>query len=787
MIALLALHALVGMVVVAAGGWLGRRCLWLALVPPVVTCAWLASQAGAVLDGSVVGQTVSWVPELGIALSFRLDGFGLLMAALVSGIGTCVVVYAAGYLSHWRHEHARLVGLLTLFAGSMLGLVLSDDLLVLFTCWELTSITSYLLIGNDHENPQARAGALHALLVTGAGGLVMLAGFLLIGQAGGTYRISELLADPPGGTSVEVGLVLLAVGALTKSAQYPFHSWLPNAMVAPTPVSAYLHSATMVKAGVYLVARFSPAFGSAGPWRTLILVSAGLSMFAGGLRAVRQVDLKRLLAFGTVSQLGFMLVVFAVGTPEALVGGVVLILAHALFKAPLFMAVGAVDHQAGTRKIGEIPPLGRGWAPQGAVVVASVASMAGLPLMLGFVSKEIDYEALLEGSPSWPATAVVVAGSVMTVAYGARLVWGLLIWPRRRPPGKGDGRPAPGGSGPATAAVVRPPGPALLVPGVVLTALTVLTGLVPALLDGLAERAARALGQAEDVHLAVWHGVNEALLLSAATLSAGALLFALNRPVELVLSAVPKPPTGSEVYRRILRGLNEVADRVTAVVQSGSLPVYAGVILLTVAVAPAVALVGASWPGWPDLVETPAHVPIALAIVGAALTAALVRRRIAAALFLGATGYGMAGLFVVQGAPDLALTTVAIESLSTVLFVLVLRRLPRHFEQRSTPRFRVVRLVVAGTVGAVVFAFALLAAAERPTGDTVSDEMVERALPDGHGRNIVNVILVDFRAFDTMGEITVLAAASIGAVALARADRRPRPRPSADGSTGGAP
>ncbi len=766
MIALLLLHLLTGLVAIAFGDRLGRRALALAVAGPLATVVWLLAVLPGVLDGTPVEQTVEWVPALGLDVALRLDGFSALMVGLVSGVGVLVCAYADRYLPRSGAGVGRLIGLLALFSGSMLGLVVADDLIVLYGFWELTSITSFLLIGNANRDARARAAALQALLVTGAGALAMLAGFIVLGQTAGTYRLSELVADPPSaGPAVTVSLALVLLGAFTKSAMVPFHGWLPGAMVAPTPVSAYLHSATMVKAGVYLIARFSPAFADLGWWRPVVINVGLLTMLVGGLRALRQTDLKLLLALGTVSQLGFMVAVFGWGTPEAEAAGCVLLVSHALFKAASFMVVGALDHQHGTRDLRSLPRPGPGWAPITFTAVVAGASMAGIPLAFGFVGKEAAFAALdsVPGTGPNLALAGAVAGSVLTVAYSARFVAGAL------------GRMArPDLAAQCQATTLGPPAALLWIPGAVLAVLSVIAGVVPNVLDALFDSAADALvPRGGAVHLALWHGVNLPLVLSALAIGGGLVVHLLRRQVDPVLALGHGTASSTGTYALSLRGLNALADRVTGVAQPGSLPIYLGVILTTAAVVPgSLLLTGAWWPGWPDLVETPIHVPVAALVLGAALAATMVRRRFTAALYLGLAGYGMAGLFVVQGAPDLALTQVAIETLTTVLFVLVLRRLPDRFESRTPPGRRVVRLAVAGLVGATVFFLALSTGAQDPP-TPVSDEMVARAYPDGDGRNVVNVILVDFRGLDTLGEITVLAAAAIGTVALARAGRRP--------------
>ena len=402
MIVLLVLHLVVGIGLLSASRRLasgGRQdvAFAIAAVPSAATVCWLAVVAPSVIDGDARTSHVSWIPSLGVDLDLRLDAFALLMLALVAGIGVLVIAYAWRYFSHPEPPDVRLLGLLVLFAGAMVGLVVADNLLILYGFWELTSVTSFLLIGNRHEDAAARSAALQALLVTGLGALAMLAGFIVIGQAAGTYRLSELLADPPGGTTVTVALLLILLGAFTKSAQVPFHTWLPGAMVAPTPVSTYLHSATMVKAGVYLVARFAPVYALTTDWWRPVVVSVGVAtMIVGGVRALRRTDLKLLLADGTISQLGFMIAVFGWGTTATTVAGCTMLLAHGAFKATAFMVVGILDHEHGTRDIRHLPRPGAGWGPTMVAATVAAASMAGVPLLFGFVAKEADYTGFLE-------------------------------------------------------------------------------------------------------------------------------------------------------------------------------------------------------------------------------------------------------------------------------------------------------------------------------------------------------------------------------------------------------
>jgi len=760
MIVCLGACAIVGLGLIALGTPLGRRAFVLAAVPMACTTVWLLTTLPDVTNGRPLTASFGWVDSLDLQVDLRLDGLALTMSVVVAGIGVVVLLYAASYFASTARDLGRLAGLLVLFGGSMLGLVQADHLLVLYTCWELTSVTSFLLIGNRHTESRARAAALHALLVTGAGGLALLAGVVILGDRAGTYRISELLRrPPPGGTAVTVALVLILVGAFTKSAQYPFHAWLPGAMAAPTPVSAYLHSATMVTAGVYLVARLAPVFADNDVWRPLVLTTGGATLLFGALRALRQNDLKLLLAFGTVSQLGLLMVLFGAGTAATTTAGWVLLVAHALYKATLFMVVGIIDHQSGTRDIRLLPPLSGRWWRLEAVAVLAVLSMAGVPLGAGFVAKELAYESLGHSSLRGASLAIVVVvlGSMLTVAYTVRFYWGAFIRPRHR---------SPAGPAPDPPSIVFLAGPAFL------AAVGVVLAVVPGVADTLVRASLAGYRLVSPIHLEVWHGWNLPLVLSALSIGGGALLAAGDRWLQPVLARGGRLPSGSEVYVAVLRGLGVLSARLTGFVQNGSLPVYAGVILATAAAVPGVALLVGSdvWPGWPA-VGIGREIPVAMALVIAGLGAAILRQRFGAALFLGVAGYAMAGLFVLSGAPDLALTQAAVETLSTVVFVLVLRRLPERFERQSSPRRRVVRVVIAAGVGAAVFAFALVAAGHRIT-PPISQEMVARSVPDGHGRNVVNVILVDFRGFDTLGEITVLAVAAIGAVALARVGRR---------------
>ena len=771
LLVLLGIHAALALLAPVAGRRLGPRVFLFCGLAPLATVAWAATRAGGVLDGDPVAETWSWLPSLGLDADLRLDAFALLMVGLVSGIGVLVFAYAAAYFSP-RPALGRFAGTLVAFSGAMLGLVLADNLLLLFVFWELTSITSYLLIGFEDVKAPARAAALQAFLITGAGGLALLGGAVLLGQAAGTYTLSEILASPPEGGVVPAAMLLLLLGAFTKSAQAPFHSWLPGAMAAPTPVSAYLHSATMVKAGVYLIARLAPAFaGDVGFWRPLVLAVGATTMIVGGYRALRQHDLKLLLAYGTISQLGFMVVLLGVGLEGATFAGAALLLAHGAFKATLFMVVGIVDHQAHTRDLRRLSGLHRTLRPTFLVAVLAAASMAGLPPLLGFISKEAAFESLLDadlGPNRIVVLVAIVVGSIITFAYSARFLWGAFA---TKPAAALAGDPVPPDE------VPRPSHP-FLAPAAVLAVFSIAMGLFPSPVSPYVGEAAKALDPLlEKAYLSLWHGFNTALVLSLVTFAAGLVLFLGRDRIEAWQARVPALPTADGGYRASVSGVTRLAARTTALAQNGSLPVYIGVILLTVLLVPGVTL--ATRTSLPDdlvLFDTWVQLPVALVIAAAATATAFARRRFAAVLFLGASGFGVGVLFVIQGAPDLALTQFLVETLILVIFVLVLRHLPDRF---VTLRWRLgqgTRIAVATGVGVFLAAFAVIAAGAR-TSSPVSDEHLARSLPEAQGRNVVNVTLVDFRGYDTMGEIVVLTVAGLGIMGLVRAARRERGAP----------
>jgi multicomponent Na+:H+ antiporter subunit A len=737
--------------------WGPRAFLALAAVPGG-TAVWAGTRAADAGGTTPPTEVYPWIGELGVDLAFRMDTLSWVMTLVVAGVGALILAYCAQYFDGAdRADVGRFAGYLTAFSGAMLGLVTTDDLMTLYVFWEITTVLSYLLIGYLTTSPASRGAAKQALIVTTVGGLSMLVGIVLIGQAQGTYRISELVAEPGAGPMVTAGVVLLLVGAISKSALVPFHFWLPGAMAAPTPVSAYLHAAAMVKAGIYLLARFAPAYADLPAWRVTVLVLGSATMLLGAWRALRQCDLKLLLAYGTVSQLGFLTILVGYGSRETALAGVTLLVAHALFKSGLFLTVGTIDHATGIRDLRELSGLGRRMPLLLAGAAASAVSMAGLPPLIGFLGKEAAYAALLHPA-DWrfldgAALVAVAAGSVLTFAYSARFLWGAFgPWGRLAPQ-----RPQ----------TWHRPGALLVAVPVLLGATGLLLGPTSGLLEPLLEGHTFAWPEgAYPVHLGLWHGVNTALLLSLATWALGSGLFLARDRVAAAQAGGPPVPDAARTYQQLMRGVDRVALEVTGAVQRGSLPRLLGTILLVLILLPGVQLLrGVTWPEQVVWAESAAQVAVAVLIVIAALAATRARRRFRAVFLLGVTGYGVALLFLLHGAPDLALTQVLVETVSIVVFVLVLRRLSGRFPDNPTVLTRRLRAMLGAATAVVIAGVALTATAVRVRTPS-AEGLVESSVEFGGGDNIVNVILVDVRAWDTMGELSVVLAAATGVASL---------------------
>jgi multicomponent Na+:H+ antiporter subunit A len=729
----------------------GLLALWPALMAAVFANEWPTA-------GSAVIE-LPWAPSLGLSLAFNLDGLGLLFAILIAGIGALVVLYASKYLE--GHAQAgRFYASLFAFMGAMLGVVLSDNVLTLFVFWELTGFTSYLLIGFEHERPAARAAAIQALIVTGAGGLALLAAGVLLVDVSGTAHLSamaaqraSIVASPFYGAIAS--LILLA--AFTKSAQVPFHFWLPNAMEAPTPVSAYLHSATMVKAGVYLIARMTPIVGSTALWTTAVTIAGAATMVVGAYRCVQETDLKRILAYSTLSALGVLTMLLGVGTREAIVAALVYLVAHAGYKGALFLIAGAIDHEVGTRDITALAGLRRSMPVTAFAGGAAALSMAGVPLTFGFVGKDGAYEALLHANDWFPwLLAPMVLASILLGLAG--LLAGVL-------PFRGHAEPV---------TQIHDPAWALWIPPVVLATSGVCVGIVPSLLNApIAAAAAAIVGVSLDVSLAVWHGITPALALSLLTLAGVAFAYLVHQAIR---TRTWKPPHGTEdLYNGALSALNAVSGAIAPSLHSASLRNYVMVIVGTSILIGGTALL--LDPGLGSAVARTVirihDIFIVVLIIGGAIAATLARSTMSAVLSLGVVGYGVAMMFLSFGAPDLAMTQFSVETLTVLIYVLVFRHF-RGLGALSPPLIRVRDGVIAAGIGIFIGGL-LLSVATTETAAGLKNYFAEFGPTLGHGRNIVNVILVDFRAFDTFGEITVLATAAIGVRALLRLAANDRP------------
>ncbi|GAA4489887.1 Na+/H+ antiporter subunit A [Microbacterium panaciterrae] len=754
-----------------------------ALVPAAafVHAAVLTPQvlAGATDPRLTPQESVAWIPQLGLSLSFRMDELSWLLTLIVTGVGALVLLYCRWYFRGERAGIGQFAAVLLAFAGAMYGLVTTDDLVLLVMFWEGTSILSYLLIGHYHRRGASRRAALQALLVTTLGGLAMFVGVVFLAVDAGTSSISRILEIAPTGPLVDAAVVLLLVGALSKSAIFPFHFWLPGAMAAPTPVSAYLHAAAMVKAGIYLIARFAPVFALSGPWRPITIALGVFTMLLGAVQALRETDLKRILAFGTVSQLGFFTVVLGYGTSDAILAGLALVISHALFKSALFLIVGVIDRQLSTRDLTEISGLGRKAPLLATAGFLAVASMMGIPPTIGFVAKEATlaalYDEALRGSP-WGIVALagVILGSILTAAYGARFLWG-AFWRKKDPR-----HAALSGYMPDTEWPTPPFG--FLVSPVILAAGTIVVGAiapaVDAMLYGYADDATAPGFDGQDLspgHLALWHGFAPALFLSL-----GAVLLGLGLFLVLQRIGWDRRPrlvrlTAQDAYYFVMRGVDRLSVSITTLTQRGSLPVYVGTIFVVVIAGEATALIAggpanANLSGW----HTPMQLVAAPVMIAAGILAVRARKRYTGVVLVSVTGLGMVVLFGTSGAPDLALTQILVETVTLVTFALVLRRLPARMGEHNASVGRVPRAILAIAAGVMMALVAIVATGSRVAAP-ISEAFPKLAYELGHGKNVVNVALVDLRGWDTMGELSVLVLAATGVASLVfvshRADR----------------
>lgn len=739
---------------------LGRKAFPLLAAVPGAGAAWVATQWG-----TIPRSDIDWIASLHITLSFRMDPLSSLLALIALGVGALVLLYCTFYFDDDEPRLHLFAGQLTAFAFSMFGLVTADNMLLMYIFWEFTSVLSFLLVGHYAERATSRRAATQALLVTTMGGLAMFVGIIIIGEQANTYLFSQIVDTPPTGTTISVALLLVLLGAISKSAIAPFHFWLPGAMAAPTPVSAYLHSAAMVKAGIFLVARLGPAVAESPVWQLPLLGLGTLTLLMAGWRSLREYDLKLILAFGTVSQLGFMMILVGIGSRDTMLAGLTMLLAHSLFKSALFMSVGIIDHTTGTRDVRELSGLGRRFPVLATIFGLAAASMAGLPPLLGFVGKEASlttvlHDPRLHGMPGPVLTGVLVLGSILTFAYTFRLVFGAF-----RSKERFDNAASPAVTN------AHPIGIGFLFVPALLAAAGLLFGVWTAPVDhaiadyvDTAFPPGSAFSSPEPYHLALWHGFELPVLFTVVVYLCGLLLYFAQRTVERMQFSQPALGNADRIYDGVLSLADQASLRLTAFIQRGSLSLNLGIIMLTLVAFPMISLLIGTREGLRvQLAAAPVVYALMLPITVAVLAAIAFKNRLSAVLAVSVTGYGVGIVFAFHGAPDLALTQVLVETLVMVVFVLVLRTLPANMP-RISGLVRT-RAWIAGSVGVMVMVMGAYAANAR-SDESIAVHFPYLASALGNGANAVNVTLVDIRAWDTLGEITVLIAAATGVASL---------------------
>jgi len=728
---------------------------WLIPLIPLALFGYFVSQINPITDGEIITESYEWVPSLGINLDFRLDGLSLIFALLITGVGTLVFTYAGGYL-HYRLGTFYLY--LLMFMASMLGVVLADNMLLVFVFWELTSISSYLLISFYNNKDDSREAAKTALIVTGASGLALLAGLTLFGIASETWSL---------GTAIETFdhhhklympiLILIAIGAFGKSAQFPFHFWLPMAMAAPAPVSSYLHSATMVKAGVYLLARMHPALGHTDEWHLLITTIGGITMIMGGYLAWQQTDIKRVLAYTTISALGILVFLLGIGSGIAVKAALVFVVVHALYKCALFMVGGTIDHETGTRDLDHLGGLSQKMPYTAGAAAIAALSMAGLPPLFGFIGKELIYEATLEAK-DLPVLGLTVAAFIANL-FNVTAAGMVAITPFY-----GEEKHTPKHAHEAPASMWVPP--------LILGAFSLGLGLFSVqLYEPILEPMVEAVyGNQYEVHLGLWHGFNTMFALSIVTILGGAGLYMMIqrlRPTAHALDVGTQFGPAVIYQRGFMDGFLWLANQFRQQAMKAHLRYYVRIIVVTVTVAVLSTLLPAIHLNEliHDLDEVRLYELLFMAfIIICTVAIPFQQSRRAVIALLGMVGFVIAVMFLLFSAPDLSMTQFAIETLTVILFVLVIYRLPQ-FRIHSSMRTRTIDAVLSIAFGGMITLLVLIIINE-PFQSQLATFFVENSYKVAKGHNVVNVILVDFRGFDTMGEITVLAIAAIGVFAL---------------------
>ncbi len=757
---------------------LGHNSGWILAIVPAAIFAYFARFLGPVSQGEVIRQGFAWVPQFGVTYSWLIDGLSLTFVLLISGIGTLIVIYAGGYLKG-HPQLGRFFSFLLMFMGAMLGVVVSDNFMMLFIYWELTSITSFLLIGFDHAREASRRAALQALVVTGGGGLFLLAGLLLIWNVTGLSSLSALLDS--GDMMREspyylAALILVLGGAFTKSAQFPFHFWLPNAMEAPTPVSAFLHSATMVKAGVFLVMRLNPVFGETAAWETILPIFGGVTLIFGTFIGLRQTDLKLTLAYTTVASLGLLIMMTGFGGHYAVEGAVLYLIAHSLFKGSLFMIAGGVDHGAGTRDIRLLRGLGK-FMPItfGAALLAGL-SMGGLPPFIGFLAKEEVYHALAKGdvwSIVFTIVGIVGNGMMFALAFGVALR--PFIGEHLPVPGPHHAHDEDDGAAAHHGHATVHESPIMLWLGpVVLAVGGLLAGLFSSSFHAFfsSPMSSAVAGESVQVEISAMPHISLPFWLSLITIALGVVMYLAADRLRDIADAVLRgigwgPDRG---FDQFMSGLVKLAHRVTLFLQPGKLEVYVTLTFIFVAATLLVPMtVYGEWPQmpvWPKALMFHEAMIFVIAIVGL-FAVALAKGRLTAIVSLGIQGFAVAVIFMLYGAPDLSFTQFMVETLSVVILALVMTRLNLQPTDHRPASHR----LMDGTIGVacgVGFAAMLMKSTQAPFNNVLTEFFSAYSKVIAHGHNVVNVIIVDFRGTDTLGEIAVVVVTGLAILALIR-------------------
>lgn len=710
-----------------------------------------------IANGEVVYQNHEWIPSFGVNLSFTLDGLALLFALMITGVGSLVFLYTSAYLKNHKYLD-RFYGFLSLFMAAMLGLVLSDNLMTMFIFWELTSISSFYLIGFNNDKADSRKSALVALGITGIGGLLLLGAAVLLGDVAGTYRISEMLSmrDAITDSSDYLLILLLIFGAaFTKSAQFPFHFWLPGAMKAPTPVSTYLHSATMVKAGVYLLFRMTPVLNGGDIWHSVLIIVGGFTMVYSAIHIIFRTDLKGILAYSTISALGILVFLIGIGTQAALIAATVFIVVHALYKASLFLITGIIDHETGTRDVTQLSGLRKVFMPVAIAGFIAALISGGVPPTLGFIGKDLIYEATLHAADGVIILTILAILTKILLFYGG-FVAGVKPFMGKLP-GKFE--------------KLHLPSPLMWLPPLIMTIAGIVFGVFPGLIETAFAKPV-AMTQAlefEDFHLALWHGFNTVLGLSAITITLGLILYFVLKPKHSLENAISKLDViaPKDLLLRLSEGFVVFSRYWTNAFQTGYLRHYISLIVTFLIILLGY-LIFSDFSLSIDLSSlsqlTIYEISILIMLLLGVLYVVFSKSRLAALAATGVVGLSFSLLFLFYSAPDLAMTQFSVDTLTVILFVLVLYKLPKYL-RLSDNRSRTKHRILSISFGALI-TLLVLKVLNEPKNTEITEYYAENAYKLAHGKNIVNVILVDFRGIDTMIEISVLIVAALGVFGL---------------------